>query len=54
MSNYYNKMSSEKLFDGNSTNYTNFEENFKTKLGTITEGVNAFEYVYNELWMQPE
>ena len=57
MSNYYKKSSksrSEQLFDGNSTNYTNFEENFKTKLGTITEGVNAFEYVYNELWMQPE
>ena len=50
------KMSSTKseLFDGNSTNYTSFEENFKTKLGTITEGVNAYEYVYEELWMQPE
>ena len=52
MSNYYKKssrMSSEQLFDGNSTNYTRFEENFKTKLGTITEGVNAYEYVYDEL-----
>ena len=34
----------EQLIDGNSIKYTNFEENFKTKLGTIMEGVNAYEY----------
>ena len=56
-SNYHKKsgrMSPELLFDGNSTNYTRFEENFKTKLGTITEDVNAYEYVYDELWLLPE